>query len=71
MVVHNLDKCLQRNPGSAKHTHSSTAKDLSVMIDRALSTDVYSRLEHREYKHYVNFGRSTRTSHPSHHIKAR
>ena len=49
-----MDKCLQRNCGSAKHTRSSTDKDLSELIDTASFTDIYSRLEHREYEHYAN-----------------
>jgi hypothetical protein len=56
-VVHNIDKCLQRNPGSGRHTRSSTDKDLAELIDRALSTDVYSRHEHRKYNHFVDFKR--------------
>ena len=56
-VVHNTDKCLQRNPGSGRHACGSTDKDLAELIDKAFSTDVYSRHQHRKYSHFVDFKR--------------
>jgi len=57
VLLAKVDDCLQRNPGSGKHTKSSTEQDLEELVKRGVSTDIYTRHDYRQYRHFVDFQR--------------
>ncbi|KAK3744046.1 hypothetical protein QZH41_011928 [Actinostola sp. cb2023] len=58
LIINNIDHSLHRVVGSGRHTSSSTERDLHVLVNRAVSTDVFFIHPNRNYNHYSNFERN-------------
>lgn len=52
-----LNQSLHCNPGSGRHTSSSTDKDLHKLVERAAATEIFEKHSYCIYKDYLNFER--------------
>ena len=58
MLTATIDQEIEKVSRSGRHTRSSTERDLQELVNRAGSTNVFTKQEARHYNHFVNFERN-------------
>ena len=57
MLTATIDQEIEKVSRSGRHTCSSTERNLQELVNRTVSTNVFTKQEGRHYKHFVNFKR--------------